>query len=179
MIEIGWLLIVLAGLLGWKMSIRYVWILAIFSGIGLAKVSASAMFVVIAGVALLLYPLYVGSLRLVRKTWWDIRDNFTDRRVPMPPSVRKAAWKKWGRRCVYCGRKAEHLDHVKPYHWLEKHGRELHRIDNLRPACARCNMLVSGRVFGNLDEKRAWIQSRIGGMSYKESAWGRAFRYMR
>lgn len=39
------------------------------------------------------------------------------------------------RPCIYCGAKAEHLDHVIP---LSKGG--LHSVGNLAPACAKCNL---------------------------------------
>lgn len=45
------------------------------------------------------------------------------------------------RPCIYCGAKAEHLDHVIP---IAKGG--LHSIGNLAPACARCN-LTKGAKF--------------------------------
>jgi 5-methylcytosine-specific restriction endonuclease McrA len=42
--------------------------------------------------------------------------------------------------CIYCGGKAEHLDHVIP---IARGG--LHKIGNLAPACAKCNLSKSAK----------------------------------
>jgi len=42
--------------------------------------------------------------------------------------------------CIYCGAKAQHLDHVIP---IARGG--LHKIGNLAPACAKCNLSKSAK----------------------------------
>jgi 5-methylcytosine-specific restriction endonuclease McrA len=37
--------------------------------------------------------------------------------------------------CIYCGGKAEHMDHITP---ISRGGR--HSVGNLAPACAKCNL---------------------------------------
>ncbi len=37
--------------------------------------------------------------------------------------------------CIYCGAKAEHMDHITP---ISRGGR--HSVGNLAPACAKCNL---------------------------------------
>lgn len=48
---------------------------------------------------------------------------------------RTAILARWNHRCAYCGRDAEHLDHVEP---LAKGGADAER--NIVPACAQCNL---------------------------------------
>jgi len=45
------------------------------------------------------------------------------------------------RPCIYCGAKAEHLEHVIP---LSRGG--LHSIGNLAPACAKCNLSKGAKL---------------------------------
>lgn len=52
--------------------------------------------------------------------------------------------------CVYCGSKAEHIDHVWP---LDKGGPE--HVDNLVPACGRCNNSKGRGLLTN------WLPERI------------------
>jgi 5-methylcytosine-specific restriction endonuclease McrA len=35
------------------------------------------------------------------------------------------------------------------------------RLENLYPACRRCNALVSGKSFASLEEKRAYVQEEL------------------
>lgn len=153
---------------------------SVFVALALLKRGERLIGISVLGLALLLersdlnvVVVFLGALALglsvglqqIRKIWWSIRGKFTDRRIPMPYDVRRRAWARWGRRCAYCGQRAEHLDHVKPYWWLEKNGRELHTVGNLRPACAECNLLAGGRVFDSFEEKKAWIRKHRGLLS--------------
>jgi 5-methylcytosine-specific restriction endonuclease McrA len=42
--------------------------------------------------------------------------------------------------CIYCGAKAEHLDHIIP---ISRGG--LHKVGNLAPSCAKCNLSKSAK----------------------------------
>jgi hypothetical protein len=52
----------------------------------------------------------------------------------VPYHTRLLVYETWGYICVYCGEKAESLDHLVP---ASKWGR--HEPANLRPACIDCN----------------------------------------
>jgi len=176
----GYILILIALVSCWKIGLRLAFVLSALSLVGLYYAHASEIYVQAAGVMLLLFPIATGLRRLFFRLIWGVRDHFTDRRIPMPSRTRAAAWKKWGHTCVYCGARAECLDHVKPYWWLEAHGHKLHEVDNLRPACNRCNLKVGGKVFADLNEKRAWVRAHVStGSIYKESPWARMFQYLR
>jgi hypothetical protein len=55
--------------------------------------------------------------------------------------TREAVFAIHGRRCFYCGRPAEHVDHVVPV----RDGGVSEAL-NLRPACADCNLRKGRRV---------------------------------
>lgn len=48
---------------------------------------------------------------------------------------------RWGWRCAYCDRPAEHLDHVSP---LSRGGEDV--PSNLLPACAACNLTKGAKT---------------------------------
>ncbi|OKI71401.1 HNH endonuclease [Streptomyces sp. MJM1172] len=48
---------------------------------------------------------------------------------------RLAILARWGSACAYCGKRAEHLDHVVP---LSRGGEDVE--SNMVPACAPCNL---------------------------------------
>ncbi|WP_415940410.1 HNH endonuclease [Streptomyces sp. 039-1] len=63
------------------------------------------------------------------------------RRDQPTTGVRKAElFARWGGRCCYCDRPAEHVDHVTP---ISKGGRDV--LANVVPSCAPCNLDKSDR----------------------------------
>jgi 5-methylcytosine-specific restriction endonuclease McrA len=73
--------------------------------------------------------------------------------------LRAATFARWGRACWRCGAYASTVDHVVP--------RVLggtHDLDNLRPACRRCNFStgasVGNRLRGGRMVVRPWRSSR-------------------
>ena len=76
-------------------------------------------------------------------------------RKPITASVRKEVFDKFGGRCAYCGCELGerfHVDHIQAvYH------KGLNMIDNLNPACRRCNLRKA--AFG-VEELRNHIADR-------------------
>lgn len=62
--------------------------------------------------------------------------------------------KAYGERCVYCHKNiSTQIDHVIPYSYCRYHG-----IENLRPACACCNLIASDKVFETFEAKYEYIK---------------------
>ena len=76
-------------------------------------------------------------------------------------SIRRKVFERHGENCFYCGALATHIDHVRPRWWLEMHGLPENELDNLVPACARCNLMAGGKVFDSVEEKRNWIRKML------------------
>lgn len=157
-------------------------LLSIYLRVGLYYSYGSLLFVVVPAALAFYDPswgpvaLGLGLAKLVvgqTKKWrrqgrWALRRRFRFLRpyLPrerMPRELREEVWRRYGRRCVYCGALAKEIDHVIPYWYLEYQGRPPHDIKNLRPACERCNLLAGGRVFENFEEKRRWLLRRRNG----------------
>lgn len=73
-------------------------------------------------------------------------------RVPITEAVRRRVFKKSDGMCVYCGERAEHIEHVHPY----AHG-GTNDERNLVAACVTCNYVAADRVFDTFESKRAFI----------------------
>lgn len=61
----------------------------------------------------------------------------------LPEELRQRVFKRWGRECYYCGATTEpfHVDHRVP---IAKGGTD--EIDNLVPACLRCNLSKGAKL---------------------------------
>lgn len=60
----------------------------------------------------------------------------------------------YGANCAYCHHQpATQIDHVMPRSW-----RDSNHINNLRPACAWCNLHVSNLVFDTFEDKYDWLK---------------------
>jgi len=60
----------------------------------------------------------------------------------------------YGPNCVYChNQPATQIDHVIPVSYID-----CNRIENLRPACAWCNLLAGSQVFETFDDKYEWLR---------------------
>lgn len=63
----------------------------------------------------------------------------------------------YGNRCVYChDNYATQIDHVVPYSYCYAHD-----LENLRPSCARCNMLARDATFFDFEEKYNYVQDKV------------------
>lgn len=63
----------------------------------------------------------------------------------------------YGNRCVYChDNYATQIEHVVPYSYCYAHD-----IENLRPACARCNILASDATFFDFEEKYNYVKDKL------------------
>ena len=81
---------------------------------------------------------------------------------------REAVRAKFDGRCAYCGEdlpKVWHADHLEPVHrtdWIKVDGEPLcpenHRIENMMPACPRCNISKGGM---SLEMWRGWIARHV------------------
>jgi 5-methylcytosine-specific restriction endonuclease McrA len=69
-------------------------------------------------------------------------------------ALRQLVFAAKGRKCYYCGRHATTIDHLIPRAMGGPH-----TIDNLVPACARCNY-SRGAVFGNRLRARPRVRPR-------------------
>lgn len=70
-----------------------------------------------------------------------------------------------GDRCTYCGLPAQDRDHVIPltYSSSQTRRRESDYTDeNCVPSCRECNNTANARVFDSLEEKRDYIQQKLG-----------------
>lgn len=89
-----------------------------------------------------------------RKLSPDERHRLTHKRRAKSYGVEHAAYsrteilRRWGHACAYCGRLAEHLDHVHP---LSKGGADAEH--NIVPACAACNLSKGAKTLAE------WAQS--------------------
>ena len=73
---------------------------------------------------------------------------------------KKSIWNElllmYGEKCVYCHSQiATQIDHVIPYSYIP-----CHDLINLRPSCARCNLIASDKVFEDFDEKYKYVRSK-------------------
>lgn len=64
---------------------------------------------------------------------------------------RQSIFEAWGHRCAYCGGRAESLNHVLP-----KARGGLTVIQNLAPACCRCNGAKSDHEWIGWFRQQAW-----------------------
>ena len=73
-------------------------------------------------------------------------------------------------KCVYCQREAELFDHIMPKRVLAKYPYLRFSGDMLVlvPACNRCNLLASNRVFTSLEMKLYTIASEILAMNLRK-----------
>lgn len=55
--------------------------------------------------------------------------------------------------CAYCGEPSAHVEHVVP--------RRTNLPTYTVPACAECNLLAGGRLFGSFREKQDYIKTRL------------------
>ena len=68
-------------------------------------------------------------------------------------------------RCTYCGVRAEHRDHVVPFSYnssRKKRRASDYNEDDCVPACRECNLTAGSRVFDSVEEKRDYIQQKLG-----------------
>ena len=79
------------------------------------------------------------------------------RRARLNPSVIDRIMDRDRRTCVYCGFRANCIDHVVP--WSYGGG---HEDDNLVASCDVCNKILSDRVFDSVDSKRQFVRDRYG-----------------
>lgn len=62
----------------------------------------------------------------------------------------------YGEKCVYCHNQiATQIDHVIPYSYIP-----CHDLINLRPSCARCNLIASDKVFEDFEEKYKYVRTK-------------------
>lgn len=75
-------------------------------------------------------------------------------RRPLSKTVRNKIMKRHNWTCVYCGSKAEHIDHIIP---VASSGTD--DLDNLVASCVSCNLIAKDRLFDSLEEKKRFILS--------------------
>lgn len=90
-----------------------------------------------------------------------IKESMTRKRKPIPKKVRKAVYDKYNGRCAYCGKEIEmkemQVDHVKPLAFF----RGTDDIDNLLPACRRCNFYKDTRSIEGFRKMLKGIPDRL------------------
>lgn len=58
--------------------------------------------------------------------------------------------------CVYCFQSADSIDHLTPFSQGGSND-----LSNLAPACMRCNLIASNKVFRTFQEKYEYVSSRV------------------
>lgn len=71
----------------------------------------------------------------------------------------RLVWERHGPHCIYCGGRADTIDHVVPRRFVRKKRRPewmamINAPENLVPACAKCNSKKGGR------DVRDWLRER-------------------
>jgi 5-methylcytosine-specific restriction endonuclease McrA len=99
----------------------------------------------------------------------------------MTQKTRELVWNKYGHRCAYCGKSLQYkemqVDHLFPQHMKhlidcpnmhkEDMGEwqinvdHIDHIDNLMPACRRCNFYKGGEALHYYRKKMQTIQDRL------------------
>lgn len=78
---------------------------------------------------------------------------------------RQVIWNKFGQRCAYCGKKLEYkdmqVDHIIPKSWKRRGYRNLNRMDNLNPSCARCNLYKRKRDLKGFRQLMCTLHKRL------------------
>ena len=78
---------------------------------------------------------------------------------------RQEIWNKYGRRCAYCGKKLEYkqmqVDHIIPKKWKRRGYKNLNRMDNLNPSCARCNFYKRSRDLKGFRKLMSTLHTRL------------------
>lgn len=70
-----------------------------------------------------------------------------------------------GDRCTYCGLPAQDRDHVIPFSYHSSRKKRTtadYNEDDCVPACKECNNVANARIFDSLEEKRDYIQQKLG-----------------
>lgn len=90
-----------------------------------------------------------------------IKESMHRKRKPIPKKVRKAVYEKYNGRCAYCGKEIEmremQVDHVKPLAF----SRGTDDVDNLLPACRRCNYYKDARSIEGFRKMLKGIPDRL------------------
>jgi len=94
--------------------------------------------------------------------------------VYISPTALRSHMSSFGDKCYYCGGKYEQIDHIVP---LSKGG--AHSLDNLAPACAKCNRNKSAKLLGTewippLVFQQAIQSTNIAMPNNLSTAWGLA-----
>lgn len=105
----------------------------------------------------------------------EIPDQFWQDRYHPPDFIpwqklRKMAFKKYGRRCVYCGAKATHIDHLVP---VSRGG--TYSIENLRPSCKDCNLKKLDKTlleFLHVAHESRFYPDEQANIAYAIQLWG-------
>ena len=87
-----------------------------------------------------------------RKYCSDACRQSLSRRCGIPYSTKDRIYRRDNWKCVYCGERADCIDHVIPFSKC-KHNEEW----NLVSACTSCNLKVKDRYFQSFEEKKKWI----------------------
>lgn len=85
----------------------------------------------------------------------ECKREHTGQREAITVRLRRGVMRRSDSYCVYCGDRAEHIDHVLAF---SKGG--TNEESNLVASCAACNMIANGRLFSSFEEKKIFILSR-------------------
>lgn len=84
----------------------------------------------------------------------------------MTKTKRMQVYNKYGGRCAYCGKEIEYkdmqVDHIMPQHMcIGIHAPKLNDIDNLNPACRRCNHYKRGESLEHYRHALKTLHNRV------------------
>lgn len=82
----------------------------------------------------------------------------------MNKQTRQAVYNKYGGHCAYCGKKLEYkdmqVDHIDPQRYYDDK-KKADRMENLNPACRRCNHYKRGNSLGGFRRLLKTLHQRV------------------
>lgn len=82
----------------------------------------------------------------------------------MTKQTRQAVYNKYGSHCAYCGKKLEYkdmqVDHIDPQRYYDDK-KKADRMENLNPACRRCNHYKRGNSLGGFRRLLKTLHQRV------------------